>query len=64
MTHLPLIPDETFQIYPGISHTRDTTVKFLQDIDICGQNDLTIAIALAVQFPCGIGWSREFASSL
>jgi hypothetical protein len=34
MMYLPVMPDKTFQIYPGILHTRETIVKFLQESNI------------------------------
>ena len=32
--YLPVVPDETFEVYNGVSHTREATVEFLRVNDI------------------------------
>ena len=34
MSYLPIVPDEEFQVYPGISQTRETTVDHIHEYDI------------------------------
>ncbi|KAL7545661.1 hypothetical protein ACHAWF_009009 [Thalassiosira exigua] len=31
MSYLPVVPDETFEAYPGVSHTRDAIVDFIRE---------------------------------
>ncbi|KAL7552356.1 hypothetical protein ACHAWF_016576 [Thalassiosira exigua] len=31
MSYLPVVPDETFEAYPGVSHTRDAIVEFIRE---------------------------------
>ena len=34
MSYLPVIPEEMFEVYPGVSHTREAIVEFLRESDI------------------------------
>ena len=34
MSYLPVVPDENFQVYHGISHTRQAIVEYLQENEI------------------------------
>ena len=34
MSYLPVVPDELFEVSPGVSHTREAIVEFLRESDI------------------------------
>ena len=34
MSYLPVVPDEEFQAYPGISRTREAIVDYIREYDI------------------------------
>jgi hypothetical protein len=72
MSYLPVVPDENFEVYPGISHIRDAIVEHLREYDILRpihnierkRTELQDASHAFVLSPNGQEWEREFVSPL
>jgi hypothetical protein len=72
MSYLPVVPDENFEVYPGISHIRDAIVEHLREYDILRpihnierkRTELQEASHAFVLSPNGQEWEREFVSPL
>jgi hypothetical protein len=73
LSYLPVIPDEIFEVYPGISHTREAIVEFLRESDTLRpvhnvarkKRELAASnAALTVHSPNGMEWDREFVSPM
>jgi len=73
MSYLLVVPDKTFEVYPGVSHTREAIVEFRRASDILRslhnverkKRELAAShAAFTVLSPSGMEWDREFVSPL
>ena len=73
MSYLPVVPDDMFEVYLGVSHTREAIVEFLRENDILRpvhnverkKRELAASnTALTVHSPNGMEWDREYVSPL
>ena len=80
MSYLPVVRDEIFEVYPGVSHTREAIVEFFRESDIlrpyhnvkrkkteivASNTALTASnTALTVHSPNGMESNREYVSPL
>jgi hypothetical protein len=73
MSYLPIVPDDSFEVYPGVSHSREIIVEFLRESDILRplhnveRKKRRLACcnsALMVVSPSGTVWDREYVSPL
>ncbi len=69
MSYLPVVPNEEFETFYGISRTRKAIVEFIQEQDIRRpmhnlERKKREMAANVVQSPDGGEWSREFISPL
>ncbi|KAL7485511.1 hypothetical protein ACHAW6_011110 [Cyclotella cf. meneghiniana] len=65
LLYLPVVPDEIFLVYPGISHSMEAIVEFLRDIHNIERKRRDLAggkTELTVLSPIGMEWDREFVS--
>jgi hypothetical protein len=69
MTYLPVIPNDEFQTYNGISRTREAIVEFIQKHNIRRpmhnvERKKTEMLGNVVSSPDGSAWLRDFISPL